>query len=66
MTPAEMAFEIERLRAALRPFAHPDLCKALSANTRGDESPIYGRNGATLTLGDFRRAAAALHTEEAK
>lgn len=52
--------EVERLREALRPFAHPDLCKQVSGNKQGDDSPVFGRDKATLTLGDFRRARAAL------
>jgi len=53
-----------RLRAALEPFAHPDLCRPLGGNMVGGDSPVFGRNDALLTLADFQRARAALHPEE--
>lgn len=49
---------------AVKPFAHPDLCKQLSANVMGSESPIYARDKAILRLGDFQRASAALARTE--
>jgi hypothetical protein len=52
--------EVERLVDALRPFAHDDLQSELGGNVQGDSSPVYGRNRATLTLGDFRKARAAI------
>lgn len=55
--------EVERLREALRPFSHPDLCARLSGNVQGNDSIIFGRNKAKITLGDCRKAAALLSTE---
>jgi len=54
----------ERLREALKPFAQDDLCKQLTGNAQGDESPIFGRDKAMLYLGDFRRAKQALKGDE--
>jgi len=48
------------LRKALHPFVHPDLCCELGGNVQGNDSPIYARNKAILTLGDFRAARSAL------
>ena len=60
----EAVDEIATLRAqlaeaveALKPFAHPDLSEILAGNTVGEESIVYVRNNATLTVKDFRRAA---------
>jgi len=60
----EIVDEIATLRAqlaeaveALKPFAHPDLSEILAGNTVGEESIVYVRNNATLTVKDFRRAA---------
>lgn len=58
-TLAALAREVIELREAVRPFTHPDLCSTLSGNRMGDDSPVFGRNNATLTLGDFRRARRA-------
>ena len=52
--------ELKDMREALEPFTHPDLCKNLAGNVRGDKSPVFGRNNATLYLGDFRKARKAL------
>ena len=55
---AEKTAEIERLREALRPFAEfPD---PRNPNARHDDNPVWGRNGVTLTVGDFAKARAAL------
>lgn len=56
--------ENRRLREALKPFAHPDLCKALAGNGTGDTSPIFERDKATILLGDCRRARALLFPNE--
>jgi hypothetical protein len=58
--------EVGRLREALKPFTHPDFRKVMSNNVEGADSPIFGREGAILTLGDFERAAKALNPEEPK
>ena len=50
---AQLAEAVE----ALKPFAHPDLSEILAGNTVGEESIVYVRNNATLTVKDFRRAA---------
>ena len=52
--------ENQRLREALRPFAHPDLREILSGNRCGGASIVFGRNKALLTINDFVRADAAL------
>jgi hypothetical protein len=57
---ALLAQQVKDLREALAPFTHPDLCRATSGNIEGDKSPVFGRDKATLTLGDFRKAAALL------
>lgn len=57
---AEARAEVERLRAALLPFAADEFQAALGGQIQGDDSPAWGRNGAILTLGDFRRARAAI------
>lgn len=50
----------EELVNALRPFAHDDLCRATSGNIQGDDSPVFGKDKAVLTLGDFRKARSLL------
>lgn len=45
---------------ALLPFTHPDLSRLHSNTVEKDASPVYGRDKALLTIGDFKRAAAAL------
>lgn len=52
--------------AALKPFAHKQFHEELSGNTQGDDSIVWERNGARLTIGDFRRAVAALAKAEGK
>jgi hypothetical protein len=47
---------IADLEDALRPFAHPDLCKMLSGNVKGDASIVFQRDNAFLRIGDFARA----------
>ena len=49
----------DELLAALEPFSVEIFSTALSGNVQGDDSPVFGRNGALLTLGDFRRARTA-------
>lgn len=49
---SEQAAEIERLRAALYPFQHPDFTKT----KRPDNYPMWGFRDANLNYGDFRRA----------
>lgn len=56
----EAGAAISKLIDALIPFSHPDLCKVLPGNTLGGQSPVFGRDKALLTIGDFQRAAAAL------
>ncbi len=56
--------EIEKLRVALQPFARPEYQDALGGQVEGDVSPMFGRNGHLLTLGDFRAARAALASKE--
>jgi len=52
--------ELEDLREALKPFAHPDLCQIHPSNADGDLSPIFQRNKAVITLKDCRRAREVL------
>jgi hypothetical protein len=58
----EMALDIhkqchqrDRIRKALEPFLKPQFSEGLGGNVEGDDSPIYERNGAKLTIFDFRR-----------
>jgi hypothetical protein len=53
--------EAKRLREALEPFSHKDLCAILGGNVQGDDSPVFWRNKAILKLGDFRRARSILY-----
>lgn len=57
--------ELEAVVEALKPFTHPDLAAVLSHNVQGDDSPVFGRNHALLTIGDFKRAIAALKSLDA-
>lgn len=50
------------LETALKPFAHPDLSEKLTGNIQGDDSPVFGRNRALLTLGHFRAAHDVIKT----
>ena len=52
--------ELEAMRDALEPFAHPDLCEYLPSNKDGGNSPLFQRNKAVITINDCRQAAAAL------
>jgi len=62
---AQMAVEVERLRAALRPFAN--FCTAIDATEAGRLAPASQMIHAGLTVGAFRNARAALtKTEEMK
>jgi len=55
---AELRAENDRLREALQPFAAiPD---PRNPNGPHNDSPVWGRNGVTLTVGDFAKARAAL------
>lgn len=56
----ELRAEVRRLRDALMPFAHDDLCEVTGGMVQGSDSPVYGKNKATLRLADFERARAAL------
>lgn len=51
---------VKELEEALKPFSHPAFRRLLGGNVQGDASPIYGREDAILTIGDFKRAAEAL------
>ena len=58
---AEAAAEIERLRAALKPFAEYLQANPLDLNHKGQPLPdSEGVGWIYLTIGDFRRARAAL------
>ena len=48
---------IDEMLKTLKPFAHPDMHKLLSGNNMGDESIVFQRNKAVLTIGDFRKVA---------
>lgn len=50
----------ERLEEALRPLAALDLT-ADGFDQRPDSKPIYARNNTVITVGDVRKARAALH-----
>lgn len=50
----------ERLAEALRPLAALDLT-ADDFDQRPDSQPIYARNNTVITVGDVRKARAALH-----
>jgi len=51
---------IEKLEAALKPFSHDHLCEYLGGNANGEQSIIFQRNKAKLTIGDCRLARDAL------
>lgn len=65
VTPTQ-AETIAKLREALKPFTHDDLCEMLGGNVEGDESPVFNRNHAMLKLKDFRKARAVLSETEGK
>lgn len=50
----------DQLVKALKPFAHPDLSLILSNNRQGNNSIVFQRNYAELTIGDFVNAQAVL------
>jgi len=52
--------KLEKCKAVLRPFTQDDLCKSTSSTIQGDNSPVFGRDKAMLTLGDFRKARTLL------
>lgn len=58
---AAIGNEAIELREALRPFAHPDLCETTGGMVQGLDSPVYGKNKATLFLRDFARARDTLN-----
>ena len=45
---------------AAAPFNASPFSMEMGGNVQGGASPIYARNGATLTLGDFRKIQSAL------
>ncbi len=49
-----------KLVAALLPFCAEQFATPYRGNVEGDDSPVYARPPAILTIGDFRRARAAL------
>ena len=62
---ADLETVVKRLWAALRPFAHSDLCRLLAGNISEleflrMESTVFQRGRAVLTLGDFIEARDAL------
>jgi len=61
----DLRAEVERLKVALRPFAHDDLCKFTSNCNRLD-SPVFGRDNAMLLISDFRAARKATEQGNAK
>ena len=50
--------QLAEAREIIKPFTHESLSEQLSGNTIGDDSVVFGRNKAELTLGDFRAARA--------
>lgn len=56
----EARAKIRVLEKALQPFSHPDLSQMLSNNVQGEDSIVFQRNDAILTIGDFERAKVAL------
>lgn len=57
---AHAAEKVAKIKQAAQPFMHPDLQKILSGNTLGDDSIVFQRDNAALTIGDFRRLAEVL------
>ena len=47
---------VDEAREVIRPFSHPDLCKYTAGNKQGELSPVWGKDDALLTIGDFRKA----------
>jgi hypothetical protein len=54
---------VEQLEKALKPFCHPDFRRLLSGNVQGLNSPVFGRDRAYLTIGDFVQANDAITGE---
>ena len=52
----EVDDENTKLRDALKPFSHKDLSEMHSGNAMGDDSIVFQRNKAVLTIGDFKQA----------
>lgn len=52
-------------RAALKPFANL-WDKSLETRTKGDDAPIFGLQENIITVGDVRRARAALRGRKIK
>ena len=51
--------QVKMLAEALEPFGHNDLCKIVGGQER-EESPVFGRDEATLRRRDFIKAREAL------
>ena len=62
MSAAFVAF-VRRLRAAVVPFAHDDLCRVMGGSF-DETSIIYQRGEAKITIGDCRLAKAAVGMKE--
>ena len=58
----EWQARVERLAEALRPLAELDLTPG-DYDNRPDSQPIYARNRTAITVGDVRKARAALEQE---
>jgi len=52
--------KLDKAVEALEPFTHEDLSFKFSNNCQGNESIIFQRNNAILTIGDIKRAQEAL------
>ena len=61
---AQLRARIAELEAALRPFAHEDFSRVIGGNGHGDDSIIFQRRDAVITLGDCRKAHALLNPVE--
>jgi hypothetical protein len=62
----DMAFlikELEELRKAVRPFAHPDLFAMRSGNKDGGDSIVFQRDNAVLKARDFKRVQELLEED---
>jgi len=57
---AKLKAKLEVAEKALEPFTHEDLSFKFSNNCQGNESIIFQRNNAILTIGDIKRAQEAL------
>jgi len=60
---AALASQNEKMREALKPFAHEDLSRIFGGNCSGEDSIVFQRSNAILKIRDFSRARELLGGE---